>query len=282
MKMENGSGVAGTDAKAGCPFDWTQVEAARAFFFKNADWRRVYDNAPPGAKRRLDASFWFSRNLAHRSGETPASMWEDYRRWRMDVERAMTEGDLEYMIESIDKEATREHYATLLRERRTGLRDHCGVKLMSCSDFFAMLDRKGEFESFEYSAETKRSILDEFGPVLEGSGDPLEDNMEDILATAELKEVRVYPSDETMYVRVMTRFLDDTAQWSEPYQMVAAWDCFHNLQGYAFPIGKGTRSNTPLELESFENTLQHQKRMELFAKRMGTWKGADSPVCITT
>ena len=97
-----------------------------------------------------------------------------------------------------------------------------------------------------YDDATKRSIIDGFIPVLQGSGDPLETHLEDILATAELKEARTYPKNEVMYVRVYVRFLTDTAEWSKPYQMLAAWDCFNNLMGYTFPVGKGRRCELPI------------------------------------
>ena len=133
----------------------------------------------------------------------------------------------------------------LFRRRSSAL--HCirrasrraDPKLMSYDDFFAMLDEQGKFESFDYDDETKKGIVGDFLPVLRGSGDPLEEHLEDILATAKLKEVRVYPKDEIMYVRVEVRFLTDMAAWSRPYQMLAAWDCFNNLKGYVFPVGKG-------------------------------------------
>ena len=150
-----------------------------------------------------------------------------------------------------------------------------GVALMSCSDFFSMLDELGEFNSFDYPDDTKESIISDFLPVLEGSGDPLETHIEDILATAKLKEVRVYPKDETMYVRVEVRFLTETAQWSDPYQMVAAWGCFKELMGYAFPVGKGWRDGLPIELENQENTLQHEKRLALKKLRQSKKGKAD-------
>jgi len=150
-----------------------------------------------------------------------------------------------------------------------------GVALMSCSDFFTMLDELGEFNSFGYSDDTKAAIISDFLPVLEGSGDPLETHVEDILATAKLKEVRVYPKDETMYVRVEVRFLTEMAQWSDPYQMVAAWSCFKELMGYAFPVGKGWRSSLPIELENQENAVQHEKRLALKKLRQSQKGKAD-------
>ena len=103
---------------------------------------------------------------------------------------------------------------------------------------------------------------------MEGSGDPLETHLEDILATAELKEVRTYPKNEVIYVRVNVRFLTDTAEWSKSYQMLAAWDCLRNLMGYTFPGGKGRRCELPIWLEEPENKAQHDMRQRLKVARM--------------
>ena len=140
--------------------------------------------------------------------------------------------------------------------------------LMSYDDFFEMLEKLGEFKSYDYDDATKKSIIGDFNKVLKWSGDPLETHLEDILATAKLMETRVYPSDETMYVRVMVQFLTETAQWSKPYQMLVAWDSCHNLKGYAFPVGKGHNSELPYELEDPPSEAQKQKRRTLKRQRL--------------
>ena len=247
---------------AGCPFGEAQVEAAKAKFLANPVWKRIYDDAPAGAKRRLETSFWFSLNK-----KTP-EMFEQYRRCRTDIESLMTEEDLEYMVEIMDKPTAKEHYAGLLKARRLASPVVPGVKLMSYDDFFAMLEGEGAFDSFDYDDATKASILSDFAPVLKGSGDPLETHLEDILATAELKEARTYPKNEVIYVRVNVRFLTDTAEWSKSYQMLAAWDCLRNLMGYTFPVGKGRRCELPIWLEEPENKAQHDMRQRLKVARM--------------
>ena len=202
-------------------------------------------------------------------------MLSSYREWRNDIEAAMSDKDLEYMVAVMEKPKAKEHFAELLKDRKAALRTSCGVKLMSYDDFFAMLDAEGEFDSFDYDEETKKGILGDFLPVLKGSGDPLETHLEDILATAKLKEVRTYPKNEIMYVRVEVRFLTETAEWSRPYQMLAAWDCFNILKGYVFPVGKGTRTHLPIELENPENAAQRTKRMQLAAARATAMKGKE-------
>ena len=249
-----------------CPFAAETLTAALAEFLANPGWKRIYDDAPTGAKRRLEMMFWFSKNEATR--REPETVMQ-YRKWREDVERSMTDEELLYMFKTFDRPATKEHYAALLKGRREQRHVNAsGNALMSCRDFFAMLDEQGEFQSPAYDDATKEAVIADFLPVLKGSGDPLETHIEDILATAELKEVRVYPKDELMYVRVVVRFLTETAEWSTPYQMLAAWDCFKNLKGYVFPVGKGHRSELPIELENPENKAQHEKRMQLMAARV--------------
>lgn len=253
-----------------CPFAAETLAAALKDFLANPGWKSVYDDAPTGAKRRLEVSFWFSKNKPTENVDSDnGARFQAYRDWREAVERAMSEEDILYMFQIMDKPAAKEHYAMLLKGRITHTHvNTSGMALMSYDDFFAMLDEQGEFNSFDYDDATKASIIGDFYPVLSGSGDPLETHVEDILATATLKEVRVYPKDEIMYVRVEVRFLTETAEWSDPYQMLAAWDCFHELKGYVFPIGKGRRSEIPIEMENPENEIQHKKRMALMVARM--------------
>ena len=254
-----------------CPFGSVCVEAAKAVFLKNQGWKRIYDAAPEGAKRRLEACFWFSLNRPSRDVDSSERL-EKYRSWREGVERAMTEEDILYLYKFLDRPAAKEHYAALLKGLRAGRKTVSGNRLMSYDDFFAMLEEQGVFQSFDYTDEEKASIIGDFLPVLEGSGDPLETHIEDILATAKLKEVRVYPKDEILYVRVVVRFLTETAAWSKPYQMLVAWDCFNELKGYVFPVGKGRRSKLPIELENPANKAQRERRMLLRGARVTATK----------
>ena len=250
-----------------CPFDTTLLDDAKREFLANPAWKSIYDAAPTGAKRRLEVSFLFSMN--HKKWDKRPDMFCTYRDWRDEVERGMTEEDLEYMLQATDKPAAIEHYKALLSDRRgNSTHAHTEPGLMSYDDFFAMLERQGEFKSFEYDEATKAAIIADIADVLEGSGDPLETHLEDILATAELKEVRVYPKDEIMYVRVIVRFLTETAEWSVPYQMLAAWDAFKKLKGYVFPVGKGRRCEVPVEMENPPTKAQDDKRAQLMAARI--------------
>ena len=249
-----------------CPFDLKMLEAAKAEFLANPTWKHIYDDAPDGAKRRLEVSFLFSQN--HKSWDNRPDMFCTYRDWREEVEMGMTEEDLEYMLRATDKPAAIEHYKALLSDRRGEMVVKPGPKLMSYDDFFAMLDAHGRFKSYDYDDATKKAIVGEFLPVLEGSDDPLETHIEDILVTATLKEARIYPKDEITYVRVEVQFLTETAEWSKPYKMLAAWNCTNKLMGYVFPVGKGRRTELPVELENPENKLQREKRQLLMAERI--------------
>ena len=248
-----------------CPFDSHEIEASKAVFLANPEWKRTYGAAPDGAKRRLEVSFLFSVNHKEWTPDTVCK----YREWREEVERLMTEEDLAYMLQAIDKPSAIEHYKALLSDRR-GNNAHVHAKpgLMSYGDFFEMLEKLGAFKSYAYDDGTKKSIIGDFNKVLKWSGDPLETHLEDILATAKLMETRVYPSDETMYVRVTVQFLTETAQWSKPYQMLAAWDSHYKLKGYVFPVGKGQNSELPYELEDPPSEAQKQKRRMLKRQRL--------------
>ena len=201
-----------------CPFDSKEIEASKAVFLANPYWARIYANAPSGAKTRLEVSFWFTQTHNNWPSDKAGEILSTYREWRKGIEAAMTDDDLEYMVAVTAKE----HYAALLKDRKAALRTSSGVKLMSYRDFFEMLEELGEFKSYNYDDETKKLIIGDFNKVLKWSDDPLEVHLEDILATAKLMEARVYPSDETMYVRVMVQFLTETAQWSKPYQMLCS------------------------------------------------------------
>lgn len=247
-----------------CPFDTKLLDDAKREFLANPTWKHIYDAAPTGAKRRLEVSFLFSVN--HKAWGP--DMLCKYRDWREDVERDMTEEDLEYMLQATDKPAAIEHYRALLSDRRGERIVESSPKLMSYDGFFAMLDEQGEFKSYDYDDAAKKAIVGKFLPVLEGSRDPLETHVEDILATARLKEARIYTKDEITYVRVDVQFLTETAEWSKPYQMLAAWDYMNKLMGYVFPVGKGRRTELPVELENPPTKAQREKRAQLTAERI--------------
>lgn len=150
-------------------------------------------------------------------------------------------------------------------------------KFKSYKAFFAAVQEQGEFECFDYDEDVKKEIVGDFIPVLTGSGDPLERALEDILATAKLREVRVFPENEYMYVRCEVRFLDEQAAWGEPCQLLALWDCFNRLHGYTFVRGTAHESFYPAELTGNETAARQAKRRELQARRQSVSHENDSP-----
>ena len=98
-----------------CPFAAETLTAALAEFLANPGWKRIYDDVPRGARRRLEMMYWFSKNEATR--REPETVMQ-YRKWREDVERSMTDEELLYMFKTFDRPATKEHYAALLKGRR--------------------------------------------------------------------------------------------------------------------------------------------------------------------
>jgi hypothetical protein len=109
-----------------CPFDSGEIESAKAVYLKNPHWKNVYANAPSGAKRRLEVAFWFSQTRDKWPGDKAGEILSAYRAWRNDIETAMTCGELEYMVAVIDKLSAKEHYAALLKDRKSGLRTSRG------------------------------------------------------------------------------------------------------------------------------------------------------------
>ena len=250
--------------------DKKEIETAKAVFLADSTWKDIYDRAPEGAKRRLEISFWFTVNHRKWTGNQAGAAMVAYREWRTEVERTMTDEDLEYMISTTDKEAAREHFVSLLKDRKAAMRTPSGPMMVwSYDEFFDMLAGHGEFESPACDDEAKKAIVAEFISAVEGSGDPLETHVEDILATAAPMEVRIYP-DGVKYVRAEVRFLTETAEWSQPYQMVAAWDSVGSLKAYTFPVGKGRKIELPYEMEDPPTDAQKEKRMQLMASRLSS------------
>ena len=46
------------------------------------------------------------------------------------------------------------------------------------------------------------------------------------------------------------------------------YNIFNNLQGYAFPVGKGRRTELPVELEDPASPVQRERRRLLKAERL--------------
>jgi len=142
-------------------------------------------------------------------------------------------------------------------------------KFKTYKEFFKDVEAEGEFVCYDYADDVKRSIIGDFEPVLQGEkDDPLKCAIEDILSTAQLREVRVFPKNEFMYVRAEVKFVDVDGCWSEPYQILAFWDCFNVLKSYTFVCGEERCEVFPTALEGPESDEQKTVRSELRAKRI--------------
>lgn len=142
-------------------------------------------------------------------------------------------------------------------------------KFKKYQEFFKDVEAEGEFVCYDYPEDVKRSIVGDFEPVLEGeTNEPLKCALEDILATAQLREVRVFPKNEFMYVRAEVKFIDADGEWGEPYQILALWDCFNVLKSYTFVRGEERTEVYPTELEGCESRVQKDVRAELQIKRV--------------
>ena len=141
-------------------------------------------------------------------------------------------------------------------------------KFKTYKEFFKDVEAEGEFVCYDYDDDVKRSIIGDFEPVLQGeSDDPLKCALEDILATAQLREVRVFPKNEFMYVRAEVKFVNGNGEWSEPYQLLALWNCFNDLKAYTFVRGEERCEVFPAELEGVESDNQKSIRACLCEKR---------------
>ena len=94
--------------------DQKKVTEAIREFVKNPAWNDVFVNAPPGAMERLAISFYFSKFKDTFQPED----FDEYRNLREELERSLTEEDLEYLVTAMDKEDTIKHYEELLEKLR--------------------------------------------------------------------------------------------------------------------------------------------------------------------
>ena len=83
-------------------------------------------------------------------------------------------------------------------------------------DFFALVRRLDEYECKSRSDEDKREIITMMDHVFTYPNDPLAAWLEDILATAQWREARVFPYEDSIYVRVEVKLLDANAEWRGP------------------------------------------------------------------
>ena len=235
------------------PFDTNELKKAKAEFLANGEWAALYDTAPEGARRRLELSFWFS--LFGNSKPVDYDRFIRYSDYRDELESRMSVEDLAFLADNIRLIAAAKHYRELVEAR-----SNPQSKYMTYDKFFKLLRDQGKYDCHRYDDDTKRGIIEDFEPVLTRAHDPLATFLEDILATAELREVRTFPENEWMYVRVAVRLLNKDAEWGKPFQIVALWDCFKKLQGYTFVETPTATEYHPEEIDSEETEAQRAIR----------------------
>ena len=243
------------------PFDTNELEKAKAEFLANGEWAALYDTAPEGARRRLELSFWFS--LFGKGKPVDYDRLMQYRDYREDLESQMSIEDLAFMADNIGQLAAAKHYRELVESR-----SNPQSKYMTYDKFFKPLRDQGKYDCHKYGDDTKRGIVEDFEPVLTRAHDPLATFLEDILATAELREVRTFPKNEWMYVRVTVRLLNNDAEWGKTFQIVALWDCFKKLQGYTFVATPTATVHHPEEVGDEETEAQRAMRQKLRESRL--------------
>ena len=243
------------------PFGQKELEEAKAAFLKSREWAALYDVAPEGARRRLELSFWFS--LFGKSDPVDYDRLIRYSDYRDELESRMSVEDLAFLADNIRLIAAAKHYRELVEAR-----SNPQSKYMTYDQFYKFLRDQGKYDCPHYADDTKRGIIGDFEPVLTRAHDPLAAFIEDILATAELREVRTFPKEEWMYVRVAVRFLNKDAEWGKPFQIVALWDCFKKLQGYTFVATPTATEHHPEEVGDEETEAQRAIRQKLRESRI--------------
>ena len=92
---------------------WAEdIAAATREFTANPYWKRIYDNAPEGAKMRLALSFCFSE----RHGEPDFDLLL-YQRLRKGIENSLSLDDLLYLVRNDYNEHAKQHFAKLWEEK---------------------------------------------------------------------------------------------------------------------------------------------------------------------
>ena len=243
------------------PFGQKELEEAKTAFLKSGEWAALYDVAPEGARRRLELSFWFS--LFGKSDPVDYDRFIRYSDYRDELESRMSVEDLAFLADNIRLIAAAKHYRELVEAR-----SNPQSKYMTYDQFYKFLRDQGKYDCPHYADDTKRGIIGDFEPVLTRAHDPLAAFLEDILATAELREVRTFPKEEWMYVRVAVRLINKDAEWGKPFQIVALWDCFKKLQGYTFVAEPIAMEYHPEEIDGEETEAQRIKRQTLRENRI--------------
>lgn len=126
------------------------------------------------------------------------------------------------------------------------------MKFVKYDQFVQIVNEQGKYVCYDYTEDDKKSIINDFRPVLEGEpkDEPLKVFVDDIIETAKLLEVRVFPKQEYMLVRVEVMLRTDEGNYVGPSQLLALWDCFYQLKAYTFIHGESQTAEVDSQTES--------------------------------
>ena len=138
--------------------DQKKVTEAIREFVKDPAWNDVFVNAPPGAMERLAIAFYFSKF----KDSFQAEDFDEYRNLREELERSLTEEDLNYLITATDKEETVKHYQELLEQLQASGGEPKGTLKVETQ----VEEAEGEAGG-EEKEETEETVVEEEAPAQE-------------------------------------------------------------------------------------------------------------------
>ena len=97
----NANGVRAIDQK--------EVADAIAKYREDPKWRKIFDEAPQGAKFRIALNFWVSANAKNPNFNRAA-----YLSLRAALEKDLVLEDLEYLVDTATNDASKAHYRQLM------------------------------------------------------------------------------------------------------------------------------------------------------------------------
>ena len=102
-------GDANADANGARAIDQKEVADAIAKYREDPKWRKIFDEAPQGAKFRIALNFWVSANAKNPNFNRAA-----YLSLRAALEKDLVLEDLEYLVDTAANDASKAHYRQLM------------------------------------------------------------------------------------------------------------------------------------------------------------------------
>ena len=148
-----------------------------------------------------------------------------------------------------------------------------GAKFRTYDDFFSGIGEGARFVSEMADAKLSKSFIDRIADDTCLGGERFFGAMEDVLATAKVREVRRYANAGREYARYEFKVLDAHGDWSDSYQLLALFSRVGRLQSYTIVRGKTRRAIVPTELNAkdvgYVYVARELKRAMMKAKRLG-------------